>query len=133
MRDDCIVDLKTAASAHPSDFERAAYRYGYHTQAAWYRQAVYVATGEWLPFKIIVVEKAQPFDVAVYAVSDSLISEGAERISKSLATLHECMEADTWPGVSQGKELELELPAWAKTNSDEFVDSLIIAGEEVSL
>ena len=133
LKRDCIVDLKTAASVNPSDFERAAYRYGYHTQASWYRHAVYVATGALLRFKIIVVEKTPPFDVAVYSLSDELLFEGEKRIAKSLAILHECMETDTWPGVSQGKELKLELPAWANINSDEFVDSLIIAGEEVSL
>lgn len=37
---DYLVDLKTASSAAPEDFARESYKYGYHIQAQFYRQAV---------------------------------------------------------------------------------------------
>lgn len=37
---DFLVDLKTASSAAPGDFMRESYKYGYHIQAQFYRQAV---------------------------------------------------------------------------------------------
>tara|TARA_R100001530_G_scaffold135897_2_gene114420 strand:- start:2229 stop:3053 length:825 start_codon:yes stop_codon:yes gene_type:complete len=132
LRDDCLVDLKTTSSVKPDDFARDAYRYGYHIQAAWYREAAFRATRKVLPFKIIAVEKESPHDVAVYRLTDEMLKDGEQTVDDALTLLELCTESDSWPGVGRGDELDLDLPAWAQVRG-EMVDTVTIDGEEVGV
>jgi hypothetical protein len=129
---DFIFDLKTTGSVKPDDFARDAHKYGYNLQAAWYQTAAFMATGERLPFKIVAVEKEPPHDVAVFNLSEAMLADGYEKMNAAFELFKSCTENNHWPGVSDGEELDLDLPAWAKARA-EMLDSIMVGGEEVAL
>ena len=91
--------------------------------------ALHTITGVWVPVKCIAVQNSAPFDVVVYNVSSQAIDKGMGMISDCLRELNECLENDSWPGIS-GVEIDLELPAWA---ADAEEDELTIGGKVVNI
>jgi exodeoxyribonuclease VIII len=114
-----IVDLKSALDASPRGFERVMHQRGYHTQAAMYAEGYYAITGETLTdFLIIAVEKAQPYAIGVYRISDTALTVGRAAYRDALRIYAECLAADRWPAYSDRIEA-LSLPAWAMTDMEE--------------
>lgn len=92
-----IVDLKTAADASPSGFERAAGNFSYHLSAAHYRAGIHAVTGEWLPFVLVVVEKEAPYSVSVHQFDDDFLDIGAAQMRKAIDLFAECESSGVWP------------------------------------
>lgn len=113
-----IVDLKTTRDASPDGFGREVWRYGYHTQAAWYVDGYAAATGSTLPAVLIAVEAEAPHVVAVYRIPDDILQMGREHYESLLARYAECAREDRWPGYFIG-ESELTLPRYAYPLSDD--------------
>ena len=109
---DIIVDLKTAVSAAPEDFGKAATNFRYHVQAAIYTAAWKQITGRDAAFVFIVVEKAEPYLVACYVASPRMLATGEKHFRRDLAAYSQCLESGVWPGYSDTIQ-ELELPVWA--------------------
>lgn len=106
------VDLKTTAgSASPAGFGREAAAHGYPVQDAWYTDALDAVTGDRLPMRFVVVEKAPPHLVAVHEF-DELVRQSARGLATEARRLYrECTTADYWPG--HGDDLiYTEMPAW---------------------
>jgi len=80
-----IVDLKTSRDAkrHPfcNDF---AYNFHYRLSAAMYVDSIKALLGEAYDFYFIVVEKEEPFNVAVYKLSDMSYDLGREEYMTAL-------------------------------------------------
>lgn len=112
IREDCIVDLKTARDASPDGFGRAAWNLDYIAQLAWYRDGYAAATGRELPVRFIVVENSEPHVVAVYDMPEHILEIGRETYEDLLGRLQECQRSGRWPGYSD-EAMELELPRWA--------------------
>lgn len=112
--DGVVVDLKSAADVTPRGFAAAAWRYGYHVQAAWYLEAALQAglTDE-ERFAFLTVGKRLPIDAVVYEVSTDLLHRGREQIAIALERLERCEAEDHWPGVAEGRVLTLDAPSWA--------------------
>lgn len=106
------ADLKTALDITPDAFAKAAYRYGYHVQAAMYQDAAFALTGNVLPYFIIAVEKVEPLDVAVYELPDAILDIGRAKYCRNLRKVKSCRESGIWPGVG-GDVQTLEFPNWA--------------------
>ena len=105
-----LVDIKTAASAAPADFSRAAATFGYYHQAAWYSRLATQTLGACEDFIFIVVEKTAPYLCAVYRVPP-LALEVADRRIDALA--------GRWWSVRDGDRagyshdiIDLEPPTW---------------------
>lgn len=114
-----IVDLKSALDASPRGFERVMHQRGYHIQAAMYAAGYEAITCETLTdFLIIAVEKAQPFAIGVYRISDTALMVGRAAYRDALRIYAECLAADRWPAYSDRIEA-LSLPMWAITNDME--------------
>lgn len=129
-----MVDLKTTRDASPHAFGAAAYRYGYHIQAAFYADGYEAITGRVPQYAIIAVESAAPYDVVCYRVSDELLARGREEYRRLLELVKDCERTGYWPGLAPNEELVLDLPPWAKESEDETGEvSLTINGQEVSL
>jgi hypothetical protein len=109
---DIIVDLKTAVSAAPEDFGKAANAWRYHVQAAIYSAAWKQITSRDAAFVFIVVEKSAPFLVACYVASPRMLATGEKHFRRDLAAYAACLESGNWPGYADTIQ-ELELPAWA--------------------
>lgn len=133
-----IFDLKTAESAVLDDFSRAAYRYQYHMQAAWYVDGFQQLYGTEEPpeFWFGVVEKEPPFGCRVYAatevvagVEDDAIAPGLLMLGRQeyqglLDVYAECLVTDQWPGYPQGVT-PLPLPG--------FAQKLVVTEEEIEV
>lgn len=118
LREDMIVDLKTCQSADPSEFGRTAFNFGYHQQAAHYIDGVAAATGEVLPFKFVLVEKAAPHLVSVVELDEDALDLGREMNNRAAAVYHDCMAADQWPGYPTTEPVSL--PNYAYDYDDEL-------------
>lgn len=130
LRPDLFADLKSAVDITPEGFGRAAHKFGYVRQGAFYQDAVRAATGLLLPFYIVAVEKCEPFDVAVYEVPDELLGQGRNQYQDHLVQILRCTESGIWPGVCPTTQT-LELPAWAYNELDDA--TIVIDGERIAV
>lgn len=111
--DDYIIDIKTAASAQPDDFQRKAYDLGYHRQAYWFSEAYEQEFGKQpAGFLFITVEKTPPYNVVVYAATEFFIEVGGIDSRKLLNTYHECKRTNNWFGYDGANQVvqDLSLP-----------------------
>lgn len=129
-----IFDLKTAEDADVEDFSRAAFRYQYHMQAAWYAdgfQRLY-GTAEPPEFWFGAVEKSPPFARRVYSatefvqdddggISPGVLMLGRQEYQRLLTFFAKCKATNVWPGYEQEVK-PLPLPGYAQklieTNDD---------------
>lgn len=108
-----IVDFKTAATAEPLQFSRAAAQYGYHIQAAWYRRLAQLLELDADPqFVFVVAEKTPPHLVSVVQFDEEAMEEGARLMRQAIDTFKHCTANDVWPGYDTGIT-PISLPAWA--------------------
>ncbi len=117
-----IFDLKTALDASESGFSRAAHKYGYHMQAAWYAdgyQQVY-GTAAAPIFVFGAVESEAPFEPKLWVAnrggdSEGDVSElmrlGRAECRRALEIYAECERTGRWPGYSTELQ-QLPLPPW---------------------
>lgn len=112
-----LADLKSAVDITQDVFGRAAYKFEYHVQGAFYQDSVEVLTGKKLPYYIVAVEKQAPFDVVVYEVPDHVLDLGRDVYEQRLMRVVECTKTGMWPGVC-GSIAELELPHWAYSEEE---------------
>ncbi len=109
------VDFKTADDASPEAFGKSAYNYGYYIQAPYYTDVMRWAGGPDLSgsdFLFVVVEKSEPFAVAVYYADEAMVTKGRADYEQGLDRIAECRAAGEWPGYSDRVE-PLSLPGWA--------------------
>lgn len=110
------VDLKTSRDASEDEFAKAAARYRYGGQAAFYRRGFEAVTGEPLvAWVVIVVEKVAPFGVAIYRLDDVWLDRGREIYTEALARVAEWLTSDT-PETVAGYPQHIQtltMPRWA--------------------
>lgn len=113
--DGLIVDLKTTTCAKPEVFERSAYDYRYHVQAAFYLEAYRQVMGkEPLGFAFIAVEKEPPYCACVYLAQPEFIEIGRREYLENLMLYADCLQKNEWPGYPDISLVPLNLPAWAQ-------------------
>lgn len=113
--DGVVVDVKTAACAHPDVWMRKAFDFRYHVQTAFYSEGYRQAFGEDPKgFIFVVVEKSPPYGVSVFRASAELEEVGSYDALDDLNLFRECLEKNEWPGYSEGEERELILPGYAR-------------------
>lgn len=106
------VDVKSAIDASPEGFRKAAARFGYHRQDAFYRDAFAAVEQPIEHFVFIVVEKTAPHLVGLYTLDEESIRKGYASVRDDMTRLRECLESDVYPGYSQSIQT-LTLPPWA--------------------
>ncbi|GGG04411.1 hypothetical protein GCM10007304_18140 [Rhodococcoides trifolii] len=108
-----IVDYKTSASAQPQAFGQKAFDYGYHSQDAWYVDAVTALGIDDNPaFVFIVQEKTAPYLVSVVELDPEAVALGRRQNRRAINTYAECLATDTWPAWDQ-TIYPISLPKWA--------------------
>ena len=107
-----IVDLKTTEDASPEGFAKSVANYRYHMQAAHYIALAGLVGIKDATFKMIAVEKAPPYAIAVYELgaADLMLAE-SERITL-LEMFASCTQFQSWPAYSQNIT-QISLPKWA--------------------
>jgi len=130
LRDDLIMDLKTARDVSQRGFGRSAANLEYAAQLAFYHDAAKAVDGCDRKAVIVAAENGGTFDVVPYVIPDEAMQAGRARYTDWLLELLKCQEADRWPGVSE-EETELQLPNWYFSEMDDAV--LTIGGIKVSV
>jgi len=110
-----IADVKTIESLDDSsfaNFERAVFRYGYHRQVGFYLPLVTELLGKPVfNFFFIVVEKCEPYGVAVYRTTDAAAALGQDETLDDLRRLKRCMDSNEWPNIEPTLR-EIGVPSW---------------------
>ena len=110
-----VADLKTVESLDADafrNFERACFNFGYHRQAGFYLPLITEIVGSPVfDFLFIVVEKAEPYGVAVYRLSDAATARGHDETITDLIRLQSCIKDQQWPNLPNDLR-EIGLPKW---------------------
>lgn len=120
-----LIDLKTTRSIAPRRFAADVARYKYHGQAAHYANGCEHGLG-WRPSRaiLVAVEKAAPYDVAVYEMDDAGKECGRDLVATLLERIKWCEGRNEWPGAQFDWETRtlsesvLELPGWLYGGSE---------------
>ena len=107
-----IIDVKTADDITPAGFARAAARWGYNRQAAWYQDAWHACHGEWLPMVFFVFRNKGSHGVAVYTLDGEDVERGRAQNERSLQN-YIAAQVRGYNGEPQ-EIRELSLPRWAR-------------------
>lgn len=108
-----IIDYKTAMDASPHGFERAAAKFKYHVQDAFYRKVAKLAGLHDEPeFIFIAQEKVPPYLPAVYQYDDLAIAEARSQVDTAIRMFADCTQRDDWRGYDDGLQT-MALPTWA--------------------
>ena len=70
--------------------------------------------------KVIAVEFDAPHDVIVYNMTDEVLDRGRDEYRTMLVRLLECEKNRSWPGRSNGAEIDAFLPAWMMPEDNEL-------------
>lgn len=114
-----VGDYKSCASAHPRDFAKSVWSYGYASQGAWYLDgARQLELGDDPQFLLVAQETTPPYLVNVFPLSEMALRIGEERNERARRLFAECSESGIWPGYSTDLE-PLELPTYALYQHEE--------------
>lgn len=109
-----IVDVKTTSDSSPEEIQRSVAKYGYHQQAAWYRDARRAVDGlADSPFFFTVVEKTPPYLVQVVELDEVALAIGAARNRRARQIYADCQRTGIWPGRDTSIRT-ISLPSWAE-------------------
>lgn len=118
-----VPDLKTALSSHPGEFGKAAAKFFYAMQDAWYTDACIALGLDPDPaFVFVTVEKEPPYLVTVgqLRAEDKRLGRGLNDRARRI--YRECVENDHWPGYSPPTEIaEISLPYWHRSEYEEYL------------
>lgn len=106
-----IADVKTCQDASDGAFMRDIVNYKYHWQAAMYADGAEAIAKKPFLFVFIAVEKAPPYGVAVYLISEAFLAAGRKGYQNALNEVLFCMTNNTWPCYAEGA-VEIQAPAW---------------------
>jgi hypothetical protein len=107
-----VVDIKSTTDASPEAFRKSIANYEYHRQAAFYRFGLERLGKPCNAFVFLAIEKAAPYECALYALDESAMSRGRERASLGLMALRGAHDRQAWAGYPDSIQ-ELSLPPWA--------------------
>ena len=108
------VELKAWRDVSPRAFGQAAASRRLPFQMSFYSGGLFAAR-RWSrarPWKVIAAQNQAPWDVVVYDVSEEVLAIGDKDVDAALTLLETCQATDRWPGIANGGELPLTLPAW---------------------
>lgn len=116
-----VPDYKTARTANPALFGKAAADYGYPMQAAWYLDAVAaLGLADDAAFVFVLQEKDPPYLVSVVELDAEALAIGRAMNARALDVYAECVGTGLWPGYSAEVELA-SLPYWFVKQQEEVM------------
>ncbi|MBQ2395942.1 MAG: PD-(D/E)XK nuclease-like domain-containing protein [Bacteroidales bacterium] len=120
---DCrlVPDYKTTSSAKPENLWTSFIDYGYHIQAAMYRQGIETVTGlDVENFFFVMQEKEPPFVSQIFEPDEMMLDIGEKQMRYAIDRYVECKEKGLWTAYSD-KIVQLSLaprPEDLSTNFD---------------
>ncbi len=111
---DTLVDYKSADSAHPDAFARAAANLRYFQQDPYYSDIAADLGHANDGFEFIVQEKEPPYLVSVLRLDADARRRGREENRRALSLFDECTQSGEWPGYGPNDRTQtIRLPKWA--------------------
>lgn len=108
-----LIDIKTTRSCEERHFARTILDYGYHIQLAMYAAGCEAITGVRVKLPtIIAIEKAPPYEVAVYVLDEGAMDLGTAMYRRGLRRIAAAVKDDKWPGYQSGVR-QISVPAYA--------------------
>ena len=107
------VDLKTTKDSSPASFARSIANYRYHVQQAHYRAGLDALGIRNDAFFFIAVEKAPPYPVGCYCITEAAEQVGFRLRRRGLSAWKSCVESGAWPAWRSPTIETLPLPGWA--------------------
>lgn len=114
---DCIADLKTTEKPYPDQFGRNLPNYGYHRQAAFYRQFPEEAR-IWV---WIAVGSEPPHETFVYEPDQMTLDIAQGENDAALARLAHCTRTGNWSHPQSALVNGVSLPKWFVERKIEYV------------
>ena len=94
----CLADFKTARDASEREFAKAVHSGFYDWQAATYRDAYALATGEdRIDFLFAVQENTPPYEPALWSLGETWLEEARMEVHSALEFYCGCLATNTWP------------------------------------
>jgi hypothetical protein len=116
LRDDLIVDYKTAHSANPEEWRRNAARFGYHLQHAWYVDLARDLGLQVRGLVFVVQAKTPPYPVTCVELVPAAVEVGRQKAQLALQMFRDCTEAGVWPDYAD-QIVPVDLPDWVYRES----------------
>lgn len=111
-----VLDIKSTTDASLKGFDYAIRDYSYYVKAAFYLAGASALLGRPVEhYSWIAVEKAPPYDIAVYNMCPIYAEAGKKEFEELMQKLDRCLEKNEWPGY-QGEESEYTSPPEWFTN-----------------
>jgi hypothetical protein len=113
MRSNLVVNIKTAANAHPRKWAADALKYGYHVSEAMTAHILKTIGAPPRSYIYVVIEKAKRNPIVqVRTLPDTLGALGEAILHKSLRGWAKCAETGNWPPYHDDVK-EMDAPPWA--------------------
>lgn len=106
------IDVKTTDDPSPSGFARSVLKYGYHRQAALYSIGCREVYGCKPNFVFVVVGNSEPYDTAVYTLSQELYGQGAHEVAALLHEYKARLASGNWAAEWSSGINVIEKPRW---------------------
>lgn len=119
-----LADYKTARTAHPGDWRKAAAEHGYHRQHANYvAGAKALGLAEQVAFVFVVQEKTAPYLVSVIELDAEAVALGAAQMDHAARIFARCAETGHWPDYTDGRVVSVSLPAYYLINAEQELEA----------
>lgn len=113
-----VLDLKTTDSVDPDVFSKKVVgSMNYVFQAAWYTEAAFMAYAKPAKFIFAAIERAEPWTVGIFEVSEEMLEEGRAQIREARRILKDCTDNKKWPSREADYNI-LHLPSWYRSPLD---------------
>lgn len=114
------TDVKTAVSADPEQFGKAAANNGYDMQDGWYRDLIIGLGLDADPgFLFVVIEKSPPYLVNVVQLNAEAVRIGRLKNRRAIRSYAECLGSGEWPGYPTDVNA-VALPGWYTRGFEEI-------------
>lgn len=118
LKDNAIIDLKTASDASFDAFTGSAAKFNYHISAALYHDIIASIYGKERPFIFIVQEKEVPFATNIFQASQQFLNVGKNEVDLLIEQYKKCLDSGEYRGYSIFADnkfgvRELSLPPWS--------------------
>lgn len=111
------LDIKTISDLTPDVVQKAIASYGYHRQAAHYRNGLRACGIDVREFVFGFVSSTYPVLAAAFVLDDETLQQGSDEVAELLARFADCQKLNVWPAFGHGYQLT-GLPTWAKRSSE---------------
>jgi hypothetical protein len=114
-----LIDLKGMSGIAPGVFSGSMARYRYDVQMSFAADGCSCANLHVDEVKIVAIDKGLPHEIAVYNLTeDRVLQHGRDKYESALDLLETCATRNEWPGAFEDKEIDINLPTWAESQSD---------------